>query len=456
MQDTIPMNIEAEMGVIGSIIIDPEALLEIAEFLEPSHFYRSAHRTIYATIVQLFERREPADFITLCDELGRVGKLEDVGGAQYITSLINRVPTSGNLLYYARIVERKGILRQLIQMGSDIVAAAYEDQENVLEMAEDMVYRLRQGSNVKQVVSHVEALSRYLTGLEKLHDEHANGALTGIPTAFPLLNTILGGFRHSKMYVLAARPGDGKTALALNFADKAVKSDFNVLFFSLEMDEEELMQRWVAMEAKIDSTKLRDGRIDLDEKGKPLPPDEHGKTEWDRIMEADARLRALPGQLFIDDTPGNTNVGMRSKARRVQAEHGLDFIIVDYLQFARVPEDRKLENRRLEVEEVSRSLKNLARELKVPVLALAQLNREVESRAGRKPQLSDLREAGGIEQDCDVAMFIQIDPNTEEGAKQWNLTLNIEKHRNGSKGIVPLRYFGPMTKFYPLVKEVQQ
>lgn len=439
MEKQVPQNIEAERGVLGSIIIDPEALERVVAFLKPEDFYRDANRSIYEVILKLYEQREPADFITICDDLERNNKLEKVGGASYVTELINCVPTSGNIEYYGRIVERTAISRRLVHAAGEIAARAYREEEGAVQYAEQLLFQIGQGRTGNPISSHVEALQRYWTQLEALHDQYSQGTLTGVPTGYKLLNTLLGGFRSSKLYILAARPGEGKTALALNFAYEAIKRGSQILFFSIEMDEGELMQRLVAIESKVDALHLRDAKFEDPE-------------EWELVINGMARLQATPGKLWTDDTPANDIAAMRAKARAAQADHGIDLIIVDYLQLAKATSgssDVKFADRRLEVERVSRELKEMARELKIPVLALAQLNRDVESRANRKPQLSDLREAGGIEQDCDVAMFIYRDPAVPMEASEYDISLLIEKHRGGPKGNVNLHFVGAHTRFYP-------
>jgi len=449
MEKLLPQNIEAECGVLGSIIIDPQAIVRVAEFLPAEDFYRDAHRTLYEVALQLYQQHTPADMITLCDELDRRNKLETIGGSSYITDLIDKVPTSGNIEYYGRIVERTAVLRRLIQASGEIAADAYAGDEDALPKAEGHIFKIRQKNSSRSVISHTTALDEYMTNLVEIHDRNGNGALAGIATGFSLLNKKLGGFRRKKLYILAARPGAGKTSMALCFADMAVKNKCNVLFFSLEMDKDELMQRWIGMNARVDTTKLRDAKLS--------ETDSEGKSDWDRVMAADGSLRALPNTLFIDDTPANTDIEMRSKALRMQIEHGIDLIIVDYLQLAKAGvTDRKLENRNLEVGEVARNLKNLAREMDVPILALAQLNRESESRASRLPQLSDLRESGEIEQCCDVAMFIYKAPEIDKEAADYDVDLLLEKNRDGEKGSVPLHFIGSLTKFYPRTSEVQR
>lgn len=442
----LPQNIEAEMGVLGSIIIDPEAIVEVADMLRPEYFYRDAHRTIYSVVLAFYKQRIPADYITLCDELERMEKLKAIGGESYITGLINSVPTSGNIGYYAQIVERTWTYRALIQAAGEIASVGYEQQEHALIAAEKKIFEISQGVSGQPVKDHVETIGDYMTSLMELHEKHKDGSLTGIPSGFSLLDSKLGGFQPSKMYVFGARPGEGKTALLLNFIDHAVEHNCNVLFFSLEMDETELMQRWIAMRSRIDSKKLRDGRI-TDE------VDEMGLSEWERVMNAHEEISNFPGKLFIDDTPGNNIAAIKSKALRVQAQHGLDMLCVDYLQMTKGFPGQTYKEKRFEIEEVSQELKNLSRELKVPVIALAQLNRDVDKRGDRMPQLSDLKEASGIEQDANVVTFIHKSPEISKDDVTYPVSLVIEKNRAGEKGIVPLSYVGPYTKFYPLAQE---
>jgi replicative DNA helicase len=445
MEKMLPSSIEAEIALLGCLLIDPASLVQVLDSLKPEHFYREANRLVYEAMIRLFNRQEPIELLLLSEELERSGCMDALGGPGYVAQLVNGPSTSRNIEAYAHTIEKKWTYRQLVAAAGTIAQSSYSEEDDALEQAEGVVYKIRHGSGVsKAVAKHIDVLGRYMGSLLDLHDQAARGALVGIPTGFAKLNKLIGGFRKKKFWILAGRPGDGKTAAALCIADAGVRSGCNILIFSLEMDEEELMGRWVAMIAKVDSTHLRDGQFD------ETATDMEGRTEWDRVIEAEEEIRNLPGKLLIDDTPGNTDTAMRSKAIRMQSEYGLDLIIVDYLQYVKVAQDgRKLENRRLEVEEVSRNLKNLARELDVPILALAQLSREVEGRANHRPQLSDLREAGGIEQDCDGAMFLYPDPNRNPDDPSWNVDLLIEKHRNGARGVVQLHYIGAYTRFYP-------
>src|SRR2546429_8045526 len=382
VEKLLPQNIEAECGVLGSIIIDPEAIVQVADFLQPDDFYRDAHRTIYEVILQLYEQREAADFITICDELERRNKLEDVGGASYITSLINQVPTSGNVEYYGRIVERNAILRRLIHAAAQIAATAYEetDADVALDKAEQLIFNISQRHARSDFSSLREILSDYMNKLDQLHEHR--GTIVGVPTGFADLDRLTGGLQKSDLIILAARPAIGKTSLALTMAhNTAIKHQRSVAIFSLEMSKEQLVQRLLSMDAGIDQQRLRTGLIEDD--------------EWERIVYAMGTLSEA--NIWIDDTAGISTVEMRSKARRLQAERGIDLIIVDYLQLMQSVASgsgKRNENRVQEISEISRNLKGLARELNVPVLALAQLSRAVESRQSKVPQLSDLRESG--------------------------------------------------------------
>ncbi len=380
VEKLLPQNIEAECGVLGSIIIDPEAITQVADFLHAEDFYRDAHRTIFETIVQLYEQHEPADFITICDELTRRNKLEQVGGAAYISALINQVPTSGNIEQYGRIVERTAILRRLIHAAGQIAAVAYEesDADVALDKAEQLIFEISQNHARSDFSALRDLVSDYMEKLETLHERR--GTIVGVPTGFTDLDRLTGGLQRSDLIILAARPAVGKTSFALSLAhNSSIKHGRSVAVFSLEMSKEQLLQRFLSMDAGVDQQRLRTGWIE--------------DEEWERIVESMDRLSTA--NIWIDDTAGISTMEMRSKARRLMAEHGIDMIIVDYLQLMQSDMGGKRnENRVQEVSEISRSLKGLARELDVPVLALAQLSRTVESRQSKVPQLSDLRESG--------------------------------------------------------------
>ncbi len=437
VEKLLPQNIEAECGVLGSIIIDPEAIVQVSDFLHPDDFYRDAHRTIYEVILQLYEEHEPADFITICDELERRSKLEEVGGASYITSLVNQVPTSGNVEFYGRIVERTAILRRLIHAAGQIAAIAYEevDADIALDKAEKLIFEISQ-RHARSDFSHMrEILAEYMNKLDQLHEHH--GSIVGVATGFTDLDRLTGGLQKSDLIVLASRPGVGKTSLAMSIAHyAALKYHNSIAFFSLEMSKDQLAQRLLSMDAGIDQHRLRTGRIEED--------------EWDRIVYAMDTLSEA--NIWIDDTASITPMEMRSKIRRLHAQHGIDLIIVDYLQLMQATiGGKRNENRVQEISEISRSLKGLARELNLPVLALAQLSRAVENRQSKVPQLSDLRESGSIEQDSDIVMFIYRDDVYNPETEKKNIAdIIIAKHRNGPVGEISLYFQASNTRFRDL------
>lgn len=430
MERQIPHNIEAEQGVLGSIVIDPNALDQVIRFLHPEDFYRDAHRLIYEAVIQVNARGTPADFLTLCDELERTGCLEQVGGTSYLTSLIAVVPTSGNIEYYGRIVERASILRQLIHAAGNIAAAAYTYQEadvsGALSQAEKLVFELSQRHlmGVASDISISELMTEYLHILENRYQNR--GQLAGISTGYTELNRLLSGFHRSDLIILAARPSAGKTALMLNLAFNAAHCGHRVGIFSLEMSKEQLAQRLIAMEARIEQQKLRAGRLD--------------DEDWARLIHATDHLAELG--IYLDDMPGLSLMQLRSRAREWVLQRGVQMIMVDYLQLLTTGgENRRYENRVQEVSLISRALKALARELNIPVLALSQLSRAVENRQVKVPQLSDLRESGGLEQDADVVLFIYRDVVYNEQTEHPNQAdILVAKQRNGPIGNVSL-YF---------------
>lgn len=437
MEKLLPQNIEAERGVLGSIIIDPEAIVQVADFLAADDFYRDAHRTIYEVILQLYEQREAADFITICDELERRSKLEDVGGASYITSLINQVPTSGNVEYYGRIVERTAILRRLIHAAGEIAAIAYDevDANLALEKAEQLIFGISQRHAHSDFSPLRDLMSEYMNKLDQLHERR--GTIVGVPTGFTDLDRLTGGLQKSDLIILAARPAVGKSSFALSLAhNSAIKHQRSIAVFSLEMSKEQLVQRLLSMDAGVDQQRLRTGWIEDD--------------DWDRIIFSMGTLSEA--NIWIDDTAGISTVEMRSKARRLQTEHGVDLIVVDYLQLMQSSvSGKRNENRVQEISEISRNLKGLARELDIPVLALAQLSRAVESRQSKVPQLSDLRESGSIEQDADIVMFIYRDDVYNPESERKNIAdIIVAKHRNGPVGEVSLFFQASQTRFHDL------
>jgi replicative DNA helicase len=433
MQRTLPQNIEAECGVLGSLLIDPEAIGQIADWLRPQDFYRDAHRTIYAAILSLFERQEPADFLTLCDHLERQQTLNDVGGSSYLASLITGVPTSGNLIHYARIVAQKAEYRRLIHAAGRIAALAYDETEGAQEQAEHLVFALRQYST-REGVSLEPILQACLTDLEALQKREQR--VLGIPTGLASLDAALGGgLQRSDLIILAARPGQGKTSLALTItAHAALHAGKRVAFFSLEMSAKQLGLRLLSMQANQDQRRLRLGLIE----------------EWQQVVQAADTL--AEGAIWIDETAGIPPAELRSKVRRVQSTQGVDLVIVDYLQLmhATHSDGKRFAVREQEIAEISRTLKAVAKEVNVPVLALAQLSRAVEMRQNKRPQLSDLRESGALENDADVVLLLsREDLSAERHApgQAHAVDLLIAKQRNGPIGEVSLCFHPAYTRF---------
>jgi replicative DNA helicase len=429
-----PHNTDAEQGLLGSLLIDRDAIIRVAAFLKPEDFYHHANGTIYRAVFDLYNRREPTDFITLSDELGRREQLDAVGGLAYLSSLLNAVPTAVHVEYYGRIVERTATLRRLIDAGAKIVGIGYQEgieTEDALDSAEKAIFDVSQKRQTKDFVSIAEVLDRFFDQIDLLQQNR--GAIVGVATGFSDMDALTGGLQKSDLIILAARPSMGKTSMALGIAHgAAVSHGHSVGIFSLEMSADQLVQRLLSMETGIDSHRLRLGQID--------------DGEWDRISRAFGRL--AEAKIYIDDQAGASVMDVRSKARRLQAEHGLDLVVVDYLQLM---SGRRSENRVQEISEISRGLKGLARELNVPVVALSQLSRAVESRADHRPMLSDLRESGSIEQDADIVMFIYREDKYEEDSEKKGIAeIIVAKHRNGPVGSVNLRFFDRTARFADL------
>jgi replicative DNA helicase len=429
-----PHNIEAEQSVVGSLLIDRDAIIRVASMLKADDFYYGANGIIYQAIVDLYNRREPTDFVTLTDELQRRERLDQVGGLAYLSSLLNAVPTAVHVEYYGKIVERTASLRRLIDAGAQIVSIGYRDGidvEEAIDSSERAIFDVSQRRTTRDFQSIAEVLERFFDQIDYLQQNR--GALVGVPTGFSDLDKITGGLQKSDLVIVAARPSVGKTAFALGMAyGAAVLHGKTVGIFSLEMSAEQLVQRLLSTETGVDSHRLRLGQID-----------DH---EWDRISRAFGRL--AEAQIYIDDSAAVSVMELRSKARRLQAERGLDLLVVDYLQLM---QGRRSENRVQEISEISRGLKGIARELNIPVIALSQLSRAVETRADHHPLLSDLRESGSIEQDADVVMFIYreevYDANTEN---KGIAEISVAKHRNGPVGQVNLRFFQKTARFADL------
>lgn len=435
---TIPANLEAEQAVLGSLLIDPDAIIKIASFLRPADFYRERHEWIFSALLTLHERREPADFVTLVDELERNEQLEAIGGPAYITELINSTPTAIYVDYYARIVERTAILRRLIGAAGKIAEMAYDesnDVDDVVDRAEQIIFGVSESRIHRDLTPIATIMADVVDQIDFL--ARNQNTLMGVPTGFVMLDKMLGGFQKSDLIIVAGRPGMGKSSLGLSIAQNAAKRyDTRVAVFSLEMSNEQMVQRLLSVESAIDSHRLRLGQI--------------YEEEWPILMEAANTLAAT--NIFIDDTPGASVMDIRTKARRLYAEHGIDLIVIDYMQLMSGGRNAgRGENRQQEISYISRSLKELARELNVPVIALSQLSRAVESRADKKPMLSDLRESGSIEQDADVVIFIYREDYYIEDTDRQNISdLIIAKHRHGSTGTVSLYFRKELTQFRDL------
>ncbi len=428
----IPKNIEAEEALLGSLLIDPDVITHVADLIDPEDFYLARHGEIFDVIRGLFNQGEPVDFVTVTEELARRGKLEEVGGRSYVASLVNTVPTAINAYQYAQIVQEKATLRQLIFAAGEIARKAYSDDQEVDEVvneAEKLIFAIAERRLEQDLVGISDVVPTVIEDIRLLAERGED--VLGVPTGFTDLDRILGGLQKSDLIILAARPGMGKTSLALNIALHAAKRhQARVAIFSLEMSREQLVQRLLSQEARINSHHLRQGKI-------------HGEEAWARLNQAAAILQTC--RIYIDDTAALTPFQLRTKARRLYAEHGLDLVIVDYLQL--MHSERRSENRVQEISYISRTMKQLARELKAPVLALSQLSRQVESRAGKKPQLSDLRESGSIEQDADVVIFIHR-PDNEEDTEAANIAhIIVAKHRHGPTGVVDLFFDQNYTQF---------
>lgn len=430
-----PHNIEAEQAVLGAIFLEPEAFSTAAERIGPSDFFRAGHQVIFEAMLELFEKGEPIDLVTVTTLLSDSNKLEIAGGVPYLTDLASSVPTAANIDYYSKIVEEKALLRRLIQTATEIVTESYnrEDEvEELLDQAERNILAVSSRKNATSFKPIKDVLIEVYDNIEKLH--HAKDDVTGIPTGFRDLDRITSGFQKSDLIIIAARPSMGKTAFALNIAQNvAINTDENVAIFSLEMGAEQLVQRMLCAEGNIDSQRLRTGKLE--------------QEDWGKLTMAMGSLSHAG--IFIDDSPGIRVSDIRSKCRRLKQEHGLGMVIIDYLQLIQGSE-RLRENRQQEVSEISRSLKSLARELEVPVIALSQLSRSVEQRQDKRPMMSDLRESGSIEQDADIVGFLYREDYYDKDSDNQNIEIIISKQRNGPTGTVELAFVKEFNKFVDL------
>ena len=441
-----PQNIEAEQAVLGAMLIDKEAIAKATEVLSADDFYREAHRVIFSAMLELYNKNEAVDMVTVTEILKRDNKLEDIGGIAYITSLANVVLTAANVKYHAEIVAEKSVLRQLVRVSTEIAAMGYEANDDVGTLLDTAESRILEISNRKKKADFTPINDILMDSVQSIESLLQNkGGLTGIPAGFADLDKLTSGLHPSDFIILAASPSMGKTALALNIvqnvalrAHKVIGGEpRSVAFFSLEMSKEQLVNRMLCAEAGIDSQRLRVGEM-------------HDE-DWTHLWDAcDTMSRA---KIYIDDTAGITAMEMRSRARRLKAEHGLDLIVVDYLQLMQGSGKRNNSgDRQQEVSEISRSLKALARELDVPVLALSQLSRSVESRQVKRPMLSDLRESGSLEQDADIVAFLYREDYYNPETENKHTELIIAKHRNGPVDTVNLFFQKQFTKFVGFTK----
>ncbi|MDP3770349.1 MAG: replicative DNA helicase [Candidatus Sungbacteria bacterium] len=440
-----PQNIEAEMSALGSLMLDKDAIYGVVDGLSARDFYKPHHREIYEAMLDLYNSREPIDILSVTNRLREREKLTEIGGSSYVTSLVNTVPTASNVAHYATIVRKKRLLRDLIEASHHIAQLGYresEDVEMLIDDAEQRILSITKDSLRQEFFPVKDALEAAWDRIDKLHK--GDGSLRGVRTGFKDLDNILSGLQRSDLVILAARPSLGKTSLALNIArNVAVDEKKAVGIFSLEMSREQLIDRLIASEAGVDSWRLRTGRLRA----------EGADNDFARVRDAMGVLSGAP--LFIDDTSSPTTMELRAKARRLQAEHDLGLVIIDYLQLIRGHGNS--DNRVQEVSEISRNLKGMAKELNVPVLALSQLSRGIEMRGpAAKPKLSDLRESGSIEQDADVVMFIYREDKVKENSDKKNIaSIMIEKHRNGPTGSADLYFHEESTTFRNLEKHLE-
>lgn len=436
-----PQNLEAEMSVLGGILLENEALNRALEMLSPDDFYRASHRKIFKALIRLSDKNEPADLVTLTSELKARQELDDAGGSSYLGTLVDYVPTAANISYYCKLVKEKSVARKLIEVSTEIATRGYDggDMEEILDQAEKSIFEISENRTRPSYYPVRDILKDTFRSIEKLYERKE--LVTGLPTGYHDLDKMTAGLQPSDLIIIAARPSMGKTAFILNIVEYAAthaEVPVPAVIFSLEMSKEQLVQRMLCSLAKVDAGRLRTGHL--------------GESDWPKLTMAAGQLNET--QIFIDDTPAISVLELRSKARRLKAEHGLGLIVVDYLQLMR---GNNPESRQQEISEISRSLKALAKELSVPVIALSQLNRSLESRTDKRPMMADLRESGAIEQDADVIMFIfreavyceecKSREKTCEKGHEKDAEIIIGKQRNGPIGTVHLTFRGEFTRF---------
>ncbi|MFY9607948.1 MAG: replicative DNA helicase [Blastocatellia bacterium] len=433
----LPSNVEAERSILGAVLLDNSVCNQAIELLKRDDFFLDSHRRIFDKMIALSERVSSIDLITLGDELRRAGEFEQIGGATYIASLIDGVPRTDNIEHYARIVKKKSMLRKLITASNQIIARAFDEEDDadiIIDQAEQAIFQIAE-DKIRQGFQYIGTVAqRRLEQIEQMADRPE--MITGVPTGFVDFDHLTSGLQRQDLIIIAARPSMGKTALALNMAQYAARNGSVVGIFSLEMSAEQLASRLLCSEARVDAHRLRTGFLN--------------REEWGRL--GDALRRLCETKVYIDDTPGAGVLEMRAKARRLKAEQGLDLLVVDYLQL--MSGRGRIESRQQEVSQISRDLKTLAKELDIPVLALSQLSRAPETRSEHKPQLSDLRESGAIEQDADVVCFIfREEVYNETDENRGRAELLIAKQRNGPTGKVELAFLNSFTRFESMMRE---
>ena len=432
-----PHDLEAEQAIIGSMLTDKDAVISAIEVLKEDDFYREDNKSIYSAILNLYNRAEPIDIITVKAELESMGKFEKVGGLEYLAELPEKVPTTANAMKYIKIVEEKSTLRRLIKTANEIIELGYsptEDVEDIMEGAEKKIFNIMQDKSQKSYTPIKDALVESFTKLEELYNRKQH--ITGVPSGFTELDYRTAGFHGSELILIAARPAMGKTAFALNIAaNAALKGNTAVAVFSLEMSKEQLVNRILCSESMVDSNKVRTGKLEED--------------DWTKLAGTIGPLSEA--EIYIDDTPGINIMEIRAKCRKLKLEKNIGMVVIDYLQLIQGSGNRRSGSREQEISEISRSLKILAKELDVPVIALSQLSRAAEQRPDHRPMLSDLRESGAIEQDADIVMFLYRDDYYNQDSEKKDIAeVIIAKHRGGSTGTVELLWLGSYTKFVNL------
>ena len=425
-----PQSIEAELSVLGAMMLKPQAVSQAVELLHADDFYRQAHRAVFEAMEELLRNGEPVDIVTVTESLKKSGLLDQVGGISFLANLTNTVPSTANLAHYAKIVKEKAVLRALIDASTEIAGAAYEASEDIAEQLDDAERKILAIAGGQTTTAFIPAKEVVFDAVDRVSElAKAKGGITGLSTGLATLDNVTRGLQPSDLIIVAARPAMGKTAFVLNVAA-------HVAFFSLEMPREQLVHRIFCAEGQIDATRLARGELD--------------DEEWSRLVKVADRM--MKTNLYFDDTSSTTVLDIRTRARRLKAEHGLDLVAIDYLQLIQAP--GRAENRTLAVAEMTRSLKVLARELDVPIVVLSQLSRATEGRSDKRPMLSDLRESGSIEQDADIVMFLYREDYYNQDTENANITeLSIAKHRNGATDTVRMFFQKEYTRFRDLAHE---